>query len=184
MNSNYFQKNKYLLNCDFVNKYGIKSSYRIPYVEKMTISFSSSDLLSKESDFSKFNPVKGFSLFYLMFSSLSYIQIFNKKKLADNNIVDRQFEFRMTLKNKKIIDSFLLNFIGNKASLLEKSKISMDVMNNLTYNRKNFYPFYSEKTDSLLKSYSTTNFKLNFNFKYFSNDIPKKHTLSNIVILN
>lgn len=178
MNSLINNNSSYILNCDLLNKHLIKSAYRLPCVDKVLVSFSTLNINDK-----KVYPSKAFLIFYLLFSSMSFIKINKTKKrlFNDSSLFDGASEFQSMLTNKDIINLFLFDFISTKNLLTQKTTnlINFSFFSNQT---KSFSSFSLKKKDPLLKVYSGINFKINFRLKNFSDVKTINNTLSNIII--
>lgn len=138
-----FQHNNYMCNCDFVNKYAVKSIYKKPKIQKIVIKFSI-DQLKKSEIFEndRIISLKSFFILYILFffkPFCSYTVLENKKIKIES--VNEKIDLKITLSNKEEIYSFLRTlFVENGERVLEE----------------NFNLFNSKKL--LLKQHSNTNF--------------------------
>jgi len=63
-----FQHNNYIYNCDFVNKYAIKSIYKTPKIQKIVIRFSIDQIKKSEiSENDRIVSLKSFFILYTLF---------------------------------------------------------------------------------------------------------------------
>lgn len=178
MHSLFCKKNQYISNCDLLNKHLIKSTYCAPFIDKVVISFSVSDISDK-----KVYPSKAFLIFYLICSYVSFIKVYksNKKLFKDINLLDKNCDFQIILSNKNLIDQFLFDFIETKV-VIQNKKNCLTHFNFLSNNIKSFSMLYSKKKDSIVSPYNNINFDLRFSLKNFL-DIKKMNLiLSHIVI--
>lgn len=178
MNTFFYKKNQYILDCDFVNRHTTKSLYKMPCVDKIIISFSISDICDK-----KIYPAKAFLIFYIIFSYMSFIKTHksNKNGFNDTLLLEKNCDFQIILNDKNIINQFLFDF-------LETKMISQKKINGLTSisfsskETKNFFSSFYNKKDPILKIFSGINFNVNFSLNNFS-DIKKiNSTLKNITV--
>lgn len=178
MNSLFYKKNKYILDCDFLSKNLIKSTYCIPSINSVLITFSASDVCDK-----KIYPAKVFLVFYLLFSNLSFIKTHKSSKnlFYDTSFVDNSCDFQVTLSNKNSIHQFLFDFIETKA-LLQKKTGSLLNINFVSKETKSFLIFSSKKKDPLLSMYGSINFNINFNLKNFFEITNTNVILKNILL--
>jgi len=163
MESFFYKKKKYFLDCDFLNKNLTKSQYSVPFVERVLLSFPISDVCDK-----KIYPAKGFLVFYLLFCSLSYIKIkkANNNLVCDTFLVDKSCNFQIILSNKNAINQFLSDFIETKA-VVQKKTPDLSKINFFSKETKIFLQFYSQKKDSVLSLCFNINFNVNFELKNF-----------------
>lgn len=161
-----------------LNKHLVKSTYCVPFIDKVIISFPISDISDK-----KVYPSKAFLIFYLICSYVSFIKArkSNKQLFKDITLFDKNLDFQIVLSNKNVIDQFLFDFIETKV-VTQNKKSCLTHFNFLSDNTKNFSVFLSKEKDSILKPYSGINFDLHFSLKHFL-DIKKMNSmLSHIVI--
>lgn len=63
-----FKQNNYLYNCDFINKYTLKTTYQKPKIQKISINFSINQLKKMgviEND--RTTSLKSFFMFFILF---------------------------------------------------------------------------------------------------------------------
>lgn len=161
MNSSFSIKTRYLLNCDLLNKNLIKNIYKVPCVDKIKISFSTSDIFDK-----KVYPSKAFLIFYLIFSYLSFIQVNKIKRnlFSEISFLDKNCNFEISIGNKIVIDQFMFNFVSTK-NLFLKNQNNLTFINYSSKETKNSLVFFLQKRDLLLKMYNDINFSVHFNLK-------------------
>ena len=99
----------YLLDCDTVLKYQLKSKHKIPKVSLLKFQISlknillTSDFLNKET-YNKNIQIKAILILYLICSTMPYISFYNYKNsrfLKDKNLGD--FIIKLDISNKSII---------------------------------------------------------------------------------
>jgi hypothetical protein len=114
------KQNEYLLDCDSINKYSIKSIYKKPKIEKVSISFPLNTFSSISSVDSNLQ-VKSMLIFYTLFSLISYIN-FKKIKLK-KSVSDANFSLKILLSSKESIYFFFFNLIVENADKIEKNDV-------------------------------------------------------------
>lgn len=119
-----FKQNDYLYNCDFVNKYALKSVYQKPEIQKISIKFSINQLKKSgvlEND--RTVSLKSFLILYILFffkPYCSYSVLENKRIKVET--VNEKIELMITLSDKEEINLFLRTlFIENWERALEEN---------------------------------------------------------------
>jgi hypothetical protein len=178
MESFFYKKNKYILDCDFLTKNLTKSSYSVPFVDRVLLSFPISHICDK-----KIYPAKGFLVFYLLFCSLAFIRTkkSNKNLFNDTSLVDKSCDFQIILSNKNTINQFLFDFIEMKSVIQKKTGSLLDI-NCFSKETKSFLIFSSQKKDPILSMYVGVNFSINFKFKNLFEISKTKFILKNILL--
>lgn len=107
-----FCSHNYLLNCDLINKYNLKSIYKKPKLKKIVLHFPIKQLLSINSTDNNLQ-VKAFLVFYIIFFSLSFIN-FDRSKISNNLNIDPEYSLKVIISNPEDINLLLLNlFVEN-----------------------------------------------------------------------
>ena len=119
-----FKQNDYLYNCDFVNKYTLKTTYQKPKIQKISINFSINQLKKMgviEND--RTISLKSFFMFFILFffkPYCSYSVMENKRIKIEE--VNEKIELTITLSNNEEINLFLRTlFIENWERVLEEN---------------------------------------------------------------
>ena len=119
-----FKYNDYLYNCDFVNKYAIKTIYQKPKLQKISISFSINQLKKTgiiEND--RTISLKSFLILYILFffkPYCNYSVLENKRVKVET--INEKIELMITLSDKEEINFFLRTlFIENWERVLEEN---------------------------------------------------------------
>jgi len=119
-----FKHNDYLYNCDFVNKYAIKTIYQKPKLQKISISFSINQLKKTgiiEND--RTISLKSFLILYILFFFKPYCNysVLENKRVKIETI-NEKIELMITLSDKEEINFFLRTlFIENWERVLEEN---------------------------------------------------------------
>lgn len=154
-------KMNYLLDCDTILKYQLKSGYNIPKVDSLTLQVSlknvllASDFINKEA-YNKNIQIKSILLLYMICSTMPYISFYNYKNsrfLRDKNAGD--FILKLNVSNKNTIQQIFkeLNFDNiDFLSIKEEAKIDKVFSYNLKIPATSFQSInnYFRKTNSLL----------------------------------
>lgn len=121
----------YILNCDFINKYNLKSVYKQPEIKKITLRFFLKDFLSV-SDFMNKNDInnniqlKSILFFYIIFSSLPQILFQNiKTGKYTKNKAEGDFILKLSISECNQINSFLFNLFSENNFFIENSEFSL-----------------------------------------------------------
>ena len=178
MNTFFYKKNQYILDCDFLNRHTIKSIYKMPSVDKIMISFSISDIFDKKK-----YPAKAFLIFYIIFSYMSFIKThkFSKNGFNDTLLLEKNCDFQIILNDKNIISQFLFDFLETKM-IFQKKINGLKSISFSSKETKKFFSSFSNKKDPILKIFSNINFNVIFSLKNFF-DIKKINlTLKNITV--
>ena len=117
------KQNEYLLDCDLINKYCLKSIYKKPKIKKINLHFP---LSSFSNTIDSNLQVKSMLLFYTFFSLISYIN-FKKVKLkkSSKSAADANFSLKIILSDKESIYFFLFNLMIENISRIEKDEIKL-----------------------------------------------------------
>jgi hypothetical protein len=184
-----FQHNNYIYNCDFVNKYAIKSIYKNPKIQKIVISFSIDQLKKSEiSENDRIVSLKSFFILYTLFffkPFCSYTVLENKRIKVEN--VNEKIDLKITLSNKEEIACFLRTlFIENGDRILEEnfnlfnSKKNLSKQNsNQNFCKKVSLSCYSLfELDQLLKKlFNRVNTKeIFFDINFYFSNIPSQQS--------
>jgi len=189
-----FKQNDYLYNCDFINKYAIKTIYQKPKLEKISINFSINQLKKSgmiEND--RTISLKSFLICYILFffkPYCSYSVLENKRVKIET--VNEKIELTVTLSDKEEINLFLRTlFVENLERLLEEkfnlftskefsTKKKSDAGSNQNFSKKATISSYSLfEIDQLLKKlFNRVNtkeifFDINFFFSNIHSQQPK-----------
>jgi len=119
-----FKQNDYLYNCDFVNKYALKTIYQKPEIQKISISFSINQLKKTgvmEND--RTISLKSFFIFFILFFFKPYCSysVMENKRIKIEEI-NEKIELTITLSNKEEINLFLRTlFVENWERVLEEN---------------------------------------------------------------
>jgi hypothetical protein len=115
----------YLSKCDLINKYNIKTAYKIPKIDSIVLEFPFDELIKacasseKEQTNSTFQ-LKGATLFYVFTNLLPYIN-YNKSKISlkKENNQEIGYSLKIIIKSKEAISSFLYTlFVENWSKLV------------------------------------------------------------------
>jgi len=119
-----FKQNDYLYNCDFVNKYTLKTTYQKPKIQKISINFSINQLKKMgviEND--RTTSLKSFFMFFILFFFKPYCNysVMENKRIKIEE-VNEKIELTITLSNNEEINLFLRTlFIENWERVLEEN---------------------------------------------------------------
>lgn len=116
------KQNEYLLNCDSINKYNLKSVYKKPNVKKININFPVGAFSSVNTIDSNVH-VKSMLIFYTFFSLISYINF--KKIRLKKSVSEANFSLKIILSDKESIYFFLFNLLMENASRIEKEEVKL-----------------------------------------------------------
>lgn len=163
MNTFFYKKNQYILDCDFLNRHTTKSLYKMPCVDKIIISFSISDICDK-----KIYPAKAFLIFYIIFSYMSFIKTHksNKNGFNDALLLEKNCDFQVILNDKNIINQFVFDFLETK--MISQKKING--LTNISFSSKETKPFFLsfyKKKEPILNIFSSINFNVTFSLKNY-----------------
>ena len=119
------KQSEYLLDCDLINKYCLKSLYKKPKVKKISIHFlleSFSSVYTLDSNI----QVKSVLLFYALFSLTSYIN-FKKIRLKKTfkNSTEAKFSLKVILSDKESINLFLFQLLVENSGRIELEDIKL-----------------------------------------------------------
>jgi hypothetical protein len=178
-NKKNYQFNCYLLKCDLINKYNIKSIKSIPTLKKIVLDFSFKEFLNnssllKQTDNSAKLQIRFYLIFYMLSGLLPFIY-FNKFSKNSENFFSLKIEIS---KQSEMYMFLLFLFIENWTKLIiEKENFSL--FKKSTQNKlyqKSFIlntniplQLFFEKENDLNKilpkiNYKNLNVKLNFFF--------------------
>lgn len=191
MNNQVFSvsRSKYLLSCDNINKYNLKSVYNEPKVTKLKFHFflknflAASDFLNK-TDINNNIQLKAVLFFYLIYGVFPNV-VFQNVKSGKNSKKrnDGDFILKLSLTNKNKIEPFLDKLfidraiIFNKISkILSKSNLTLDKNQgkNISYNLKIPGKFFFDVNEFFITKIQDINlrqFKLESSLVY--SNIPK-----------
>jgi len=187
------KQNEYLLNCDLVNKYNLKSLYKKPKIGKVNIHFPLNTFSSVNTLDSNLQ-VKAMLIFYTFFSLISYIN-FKKIKVKKSlkGAGDANFALKIALSSTESIYLFLFNLIVENINQVEADEtkfftknVSLDGRRNtfqhtISVPAKTFFDvddFFSKSIKDIeLKSF---NLNINFVIKSISACKDKKNLIKNI----
>ena len=119
-----FKQNDYLYNCDFVNKYAIKTIYQKPKLQKISVNFSINQLKKTgiiEND--RTISLKSFLILYILFFFKPYCNysVLENKRVKIETI-NEKIELMITLSNNEEINFFLRTlFVENWERVLEEN---------------------------------------------------------------
>jgi len=134
------KQNEYLLDCDLVNKYNLKSLYKKPKIKKINIHFPLNTFSSMNSIDSNLQ-VKSMLIFYTFFSLISYINFKKiKVKKSFKGVGEANFSLKIVLSSTESVYLFLFNLIvenfnrieNNEVKLLSKN-VFLDSKNNIQH---------------------------------------------------
>lgn len=184
-----FQHNNYIYNCDFINKYAIKSIYKKPKIQKIVIRFSI-DQLKKSEIFEndRIVSLKSFFILYVLFFFKPFCSftVLENKRIKIENVNDK-VDLKITLSNKEEIDSFLRTlFVENGERVLEENfslfnskKLLSKQQSNKNFCKKAALSCYSLfELDQLLKNlFSRVNTKeIFFDTNFYFSNISSQHS--------
>ena len=115
----------YLSKCDLINKYNIKTAYKIPKIDSIVLEFPFDELVKastfseKEQTNSTFQ-LKGAILFYIFTNLVPYIN-YNKSKFLIKKETNQEFGYslKIIIKSKESISSFIyMLFVENWSKLV------------------------------------------------------------------
>jgi hypothetical protein len=115
----------YLSKCDLINKYNIKTTYKIPKIDSIVLEFPFEELAKactfseKEQTNSTFQ-LRGVILFYILTNLIPYIN-YNKSNslLKKETNKESGYSLKIIIKSKESISSFLcMLFIENWSKLI------------------------------------------------------------------
>ena len=121
------KSNFYLSKCDLINKYNIKTAYKIPKMDKIVLEFPFEDFM-KACTFSEkdqVNPtfqLKGAIIFYIFASLMPYIN-YNKSTLSLKKKVNSEkgYSLKIIINNKEDVNSLLSTlFVENWSKLISE----------------------------------------------------------------
>jgi hypothetical protein len=187
------KQNEYLLDCDLINKYSLKSLYKKPKIKKINIHFPL-DSFSNANTVDSNVQVKSMLLFYTFFSLISYINFKKiKVKKVSKNITDVNFSLKIVLSDIESIYFFLFNLMVENFNRLEKDEIKLfdknyssiknknDFQHTVSIPAKTFFDmddFFSKHIKDIdLKSF---NLSINLIFKNFNECKNKNKLIKNI----
>lgn len=181
-----FNNHDYLLDCDLINKYCLKSIYTKPRFKKIVLHFSLNQLFLSGSTNNNIQ-VKAFLVFLILFFSSSFIN-FNNSKLNSTG-TNLEFSLKITLSNNIDINLFLLSlFIENLNKLdLSSSKNKQNIQaKSFSYNFSIPGKFFFDGYDFFFHEIKNINFKdLNIKCSFLIENLsPKDKQNVNKVLKN
>ena len=188
-----FKQNDYLYNCDFVNKYALKTIYQKPAIQKISIDFSITQLKKTgviEND--RTILLKSFFILYILFFFKPYCNysVAENKKLKIEE-VNEKIELTITLSNQEEINFFLRTlFIENWERVLEDNfqffnskenslKKKINPLQNQSFCKKTAISSYSlfEIDQILKKLFTRVNTKeIFFDIRFFFSNINSRQS--------
>lgn len=121
------KSNLYLSKCDLINKYNVKTSYKIPKIDRIVLEFPFENFM-KACTFSEkdqANPtfqLKGALIFYIFANLMPYIN-YNKSRLSLKKKLNSEkgYSLKIIIKNKEDITSLLSTlFVENWSKLISE----------------------------------------------------------------
>lgn len=119
LSKNNFIKNQYLLDCDYINKYNLKSIYKKPSINSIVLEFNLKSIL-KAYDFTQISEgnteiqTKSFLFLYLLTSFNPFINSNKLKVIKKSDKNEPSYSLKAIYSNKEDLNNFLFSlFIEN-----------------------------------------------------------------------
>jgi hypothetical protein len=134
--SNY-KVNNYILNCDLVNKYGLKSVYQKPQLTKIILEFSSNSIFlfcENNSEWDLNLQVRFFLLLYILQSNYSFVNL-NKFKITNEQ---NHYAVKIIISCQKRLQLFLITIFLHDTGFVLLKKLSVKY-NKYVQRKKQFF---------------------------------------------
>jgi len=166
-----FTYNNYLLICENINKYNLKSKYNSTTIEKISISiYSKNDILNNELN------IKKYFIFYCLTNLFPKVFYKNSKKIYIQNNFSL-LKFFIELKNKKDLNAFSYYFFNELLKLKENMFIIKN-KNQLIISFK--IPLNLIKELTILENIIDIQFEQQLTIKFYLSKLKKKKFVNNI----
>lgn len=138
-NKTFFIKTNYLLDCDYINKYSLKTLYKKPSFKSISFYYSLNNLIaaSANKNLTEEDPeiqIKSNLLLYFFSMNLPFITSNNAKILKNSN-GNSNYSIKIKLSNEKDITNFLFSLlVENKNNISHILKVLETVKNIKTQN--------------------------------------------------
>lgn len=143
---------QYLQKSDLLNKYLIKSVYKMPKVSGIILQFNLKNFIKSCSNSSSSLEIESYLLFYLLYSLSPYLT-FNLSTLnrSVNKLESGDYTFKVFIREDKDVYSFLYTFFLGSFYTFKKITSSQSIFNKFCYNISLPSSFFLELEDFIRK---------------------------------